>query len=138
MNNKFRLTSIGLFSALSINSAMAMPIDWTGVFGADTHLLSNTCRTNDDVTKFDNLGNRAPGTAGTQGLQNGDCDANFQTYTFRLNPSIIINDGVTLKGEISTAISAETLLVLIQLIIKTAQEIILIFSQLQPSAQLLI
>ena len=102
MNNKFRLTSIGLFSALSINSAMALPIDWTGVFGADTHLLSNTCRTNDDVTKFDNTGNRDPLNRGTQGIENGDCDANFQTYTFRLNPSIIVNDGVTLKGEIST------------------------------------
>ena len=96
MNNKFRLTSIGLFSALSINSAMALPIDWTGVFGADTHLLSNTCRTNDDVTKVPTA------KTGTQGLANGDCDANFQTYTFRLNPSIIVNDGVTLKGEIST------------------------------------
>jgi hypothetical protein len=96
VNNKFRLTSIGLFSALSINSAMALPIDWTGVFGADTHLLSNTCRTNDDVTKV------PAAKTGTQGLANGDCDANFQTYTFRLNPSIIVNDGVTLKGEIST------------------------------------
>jgi len=96
VNNKFRLTSIGLFSALSINSAMALPIDWTGVFGTDTHLLSNTCRTNDDVTKD------PAAKTGTQGLANGDCDANFQTYTFRLNPNIIINDGVTLKGEIST------------------------------------
>jgi len=101
VNNKFRLTSIGLFSALSINSAMALPIDWTGVFGTDTHLLSNTCRTNDDLTDAQKP-NPGDLNAGTQGLVNGDCDANFQTYTFRLNPNIIINDGVTLKGEIST------------------------------------
>lgn len=94
MNNKFRLTSFGLFSALSINAAIALPIDWTGVFGADTHLLSNTCRTNDTI--------QGKTKNGTQALENGDCDANFQTYTFRLNPNIIINDGVSLKGELST------------------------------------
>ena len=94
MNNKFRILSLGLVSTLSINSALALPIDWTGVFGADTHLLNNTCRTSDPIpTKT---------KSGTQGLQNGDCDMNFQSYTLRLNPNIIVNDGVTLKGELST------------------------------------
>ena len=94
MNNKFRLAIFSLVSTLSINYAQALPIDWTGVFGADTHLLSNTCKTTDAVT--------AKTQDGTQALANGDCDANFQTYTFRLNPNIIVNDGVTLKGELST------------------------------------
>lgn len=94
MNNKFRILTLGLVSTLSINSALALPIDWTGVFGADTHLLSNTCRTSDAIpTKI---------KSGSQGLQNGDCDMNFQSYTLRLNPNIIVNDGVTLKGELST------------------------------------
>lgn len=96
MNNKFRLVSFGLFSTLSINSAFALPIDWTGVFGTDSHLLTHSCRTSDDVNK-----NPAART-GTQGLDSTDCDANFQTYTFRLNPNIIVNDGVSLKGELST------------------------------------
>lgn len=96
MNNKFRLASLTFVSALSINSAMALPIDWTGVFGADTHMISNFCRTGDDVTK-----NPAAKT-GTQGIDTTDCDASFQTYTLRLNPNIIINDGVTLKGELSS------------------------------------
>ncbi len=92
---RFRLISSLFISTLSINSAMALPIDWTGVFGADTHMLNNTCRTSDDVTK-------TPGTRnGTQGIS-GDCDANFQTYVFKLNPQIIVNDGVTLKGEFSS------------------------------------
>ncbi len=73
---------------------MALPIDWTGVFGADTHMLSNTCRTNDSI--------QGKTKNGTQALENGDCNASFQTYTFRLNPNIIINDGVSLKGELST------------------------------------
>ncbi len=96
MNNKFRILTLGLVSTLSINSARALPIDWSGVFGTDTHLLNNTCRTSDPVSK-------APGAkTGTQGLANGDCDMNFQSYTLRLNPNIIVNDGVTLKGELST------------------------------------
>ncbi|MFL5783235.1 MAG: hypothetical protein ACJ76H_01415, partial [Bacteriovoracaceae bacterium] len=31
-----------------------------------------------------------------------DCGATFQTYIFKLNPQIIVNDGVTLKGEFSS------------------------------------
>lgn len=109
MNNKFRLISIVFVSALSINSAFALPIDWTGVFGVDTHMLSNTCKTGDKITKptYDPTANSGAGgwttpRTGTQGLANGDCDATFQTYTLRLNPNIIVNDGVTLKGELST------------------------------------
>lgn len=101
MNNKFRLASLTL-AALSINSASALPIDWTGVFGADTHMLSNICRTKDTVSKVDpTTGNQLPRT-GTQGLDSEDCGTTFQTYTMRLNPNIIINDGVTLKGELSS------------------------------------
>jgi hypothetical protein len=106
VNNKFRLISTIFVSALSINSAFALPIDWTGVFGADTHMLSGTCRTSDKIGAAEKPGpgNAAPNDVrnGTQALRNGDCDANFQTYTLRLNPNIIINDGVTLKGELST------------------------------------
>lgn len=97
MNNKFRLITTVFVSALSINSAIALPIDWSGVFGADTHMLSNTCRTSDKI----------PGTPtkpldGSQGLVSDDCNASFSTYIFRLNPTIIVNDGVTFKGELST------------------------------------
>ena len=102
MNHKLRLLSFGFISTLSINSALALPIDWTGVFGADSHMLSNTCRTTDAIGAAEKP---LPGDGprnGTQALRNGDCDAHFQTYTFRLNPNIIVNDGVSLKGELST------------------------------------
>lgn len=75
---------------------MALPIDWSGVFGADTHMISNSCRTSETVTKSPTA------RTGTQGLDTVDCGANFQTYTLRLNPNIIVNDGVTLKGELSS------------------------------------
>lgn len=101
-----RLTSILFVSALSINSAMALPIDWTGVFGVDTHNISNTCRTSDTIGATEKpLPDPTTGTperTGTQALRNGDCGASFQTYTMRLNPNIIVNDGVTLKGELSS------------------------------------
>ena len=91
---RFRLISSLFISTLSINSAFALPIDWTGTFGVDTHMLSNTCRTSDEVVK-------PASRNGTQGIT-GDCDANFQTYIFKLNPQIIVNDGATLKGELSS------------------------------------
>lgn len=85
-----------LVFSLSINFAQALPIDWTGTFGVDTHHISNFRRTSDDVTK-------TPGSkTGTQGIASGDNGASFQTYIFKLNPQIIVNDGVTLKGEFST------------------------------------
>lgn len=92
----FRASSLLVFSTLSINSALALPIDWTGIFGADTHMISNICRTGDNVVKDSST------RTGTQGLNSNDCGAAFQTYTLRLNPNIIINDGVTLKGELSS------------------------------------
>lgn len=91
-----RLARVILVSTLSINCAFALPIDWTGVFGVDTHMLSNVCRTSDDVPAKD-----AANKTGTQAIS-GDCNASFQTYVFKLNPQIIVNDGVTLKGELSS------------------------------------
>lgn len=102
---RFLFVALALFSALSINSASALPIDWTGVFGVDTHLLNNVCRTKDNITKYGPAVAPATGLTrtnpGTQAID-GDCGATFQTYIFKLNPSIIVNDGVTLKGEFSS------------------------------------
>ncbi len=91
---RFALFLLFIFSTLSINSAQALPIDWSGVFGADTHLINNTCKSEGIDTKPDPRD-------GTQGIT-GDCNASFQTYVFKLNPQMIVNDGVTLKGEFST------------------------------------
>jgi hypothetical protein len=96
VNHKFRLATTIFVSTLSINSALALPIDWSGVFGVDTHTLSNIRHTKDSVVKDPANKN------GTEGIQNGKDGANFQTYIFKLNPQMIVNDGVTLKGEISS------------------------------------
>lgn len=98
---RFPYIAIAAVSALSINSAIALPIDWTGVFGVDTHLLNNVTRTKDTIpAKFDGNGKRNA-EFGTQGIT-GDAGATFQTYIFKLNPTMIVNDGVTLKGEFSS------------------------------------
>ena len=104
MNLKRGLVSTLFISALSINSVWALPIDWTGAFGVDTHMINNTCRTSDDVPAKFTGGTRNAATRGTQGIS-GDCNASFQSYIFKLNPQIIVNDGVTLKGELSSGYS---------------------------------
>lgn len=99
---RFPYIVFALVSALSINSAIALPIDWTGVFGVDTHLLNNVCRTKDSINKYNTSAN--PPTRNNPGTEaiDGDCGATFQTYIFKLNPQMIVNDGVTLKGEFSS------------------------------------
>ena len=95
--NKIRFAALASLSALSINSASALPIDWTGVFGVDSNILSNYRRTTDTIDT-----SQPTPRNGTQGINSGDNGASWQTYIFKLNPSIIVNDGVTLKGELSS------------------------------------
>lgn len=78
----------------SMGSASALPIDWGGSFAFDTTLLSKFRRTGDDIT------NNTP--AGTQGIASGDDGAHFQTYIFKLNPHMVVNDAVSIKGEFSS------------------------------------
>ena len=81
---------------LSSHMALALPIDWGGSLGYDTTLINNYRRTNDNVVKTPGAYN------GTQGIETGDNSAHFQTYLFRLNPTLIVNDSITVKGELST------------------------------------
>lgn len=95
MTTKIRPLALATLSALSINSVQALPIDWSGTFGVDSHYLSNTRRTSSRVDKDSRK-------QGSQQIAGSDKGASFQSYIFKLNPTIIINDGVTLKGELST------------------------------------
>ena len=78
--------------------SQALPIDWHGAFGVDSTLMSDFRRIKapTDVTSTN---------AGSQevGLDNGaHSTASWQSYIFRLSPTMIINDAATFKGEIST------------------------------------
>ena len=78
----------------SVTSAIALPIDWNGSLGFTDTLINKFRRTTDDVT------NNTPN--GTQGITSNDDSAHFQTYVFKLNPHLIVNDAVSVKGEFST------------------------------------
>lgn len=61
------------------------------------HYFNNFRKTSDTITKD------PTNKTGTQGIDSrGGNAANFQTYIFRLQPQVIVNDGVTFKSEIST------------------------------------
>lgn len=86
-----------LLTVLMPLTSFAVPIDWHGVFGVDTTLIDNYRRIE---SKVDNSG-----AAGTQEVALGSgahANASFQSYLFRLNPTMIINDAATIKGEFTT------------------------------------
>ena len=77
----------------------ALPIDWHGAFGVDTTLIDNFRR----IKSIQD--NSTIGSGGTQevGLASGDqANSSFQTYVFRLNPTMIINDSATFFGELTS------------------------------------
>ena len=81
---------------ISVSSAWALPIDWHGNFGVDTTRLTNYRQGADPTT--------TPG-AGSEVIPsaNGNRDnASFQSYVFRLNPNIVVNDSASIFGEITT------------------------------------
>ncbi len=86
---------VAVFALISATPALALPIDWGGSLGFDTNLINNIRRTKDSITKPDPKD-------GTQGIEGGDNGAHFQTYIFKLNPHMIVNDAVSIKGELSS------------------------------------
>ena len=79
------------------HSSFALPIDWHGVLGFDTNVL-NTYRRVDSSTF-------SAGNDGSQEIElpNGnDVNGNWQSYIFRLQPNIVVNDSATIKAELSS------------------------------------
>ncbi len=76
----------------------ALPIDWHGTFGLDTTLIKNyrpksVKSTPGDGSDGSQRANRAP---------EGNSNASFQTYIFRLGPTIIVNDSASFYAEFSS------------------------------------
>ncbi len=87
---------------LITSQAQALPVDWHGVFGVDSTLIDNFRRI-EKTTDDSNLGNA--GNMGTQEvpLATGNhANSSFQSYIFRLNPVILVNDAATVKAEFSS------------------------------------
>lgn len=84
-----------IFLLISVKS-FALPVDWKGTFGIDTTLIDNYTRTKDESITISNA------SQGVGRANPGVNEASFQTYIFRLNPTIIINDSATLYSELTT------------------------------------
>lgn len=86
-----------LLLCLITPSVFALPIDWHGVLGFDTTSLSSYRRI--DTSSF------AGNTAGTQEIElpNGNAvSGSWQSYIFRLQPNIVVNDSASVKAELSS------------------------------------
>ncbi|MBF0312005.1 MAG: hypothetical protein HQK50_17200 [Oligoflexia bacterium] len=90
----FVLTLLFTTSTL-VATAFAAPMDWQGTFGAETALIQHHKRTSDAYINDD-------GSEQIQPSPGDRSDASFQNYILKLSPTIVINDGATLYGELST------------------------------------
>ncbi|MDD0854769.1 hypothetical protein HBN50_16790 [Halobacteriovorax sp. GB3] len=96
----FKTKSLFAALALTATSAHALPIDWHGVFGVDTTLINNYRRikaTSENVPYTSSAGSQEVTLAG--GSQK---NASYQSYVFRLNPHLIVNDSASIKAEITS------------------------------------
>jgi hypothetical protein len=84
---------------LPLKSSYALPIDWHGVFGADTTLIDSYRRIKSKQQSSAVIPRDSQEVELSAGQKSA---ASFQSYVFRLNPVMIVNDSATLFGEISS------------------------------------
>lgn len=85
--------NILVISSVLSSTAFAVPADWSGTLALDTNIINDVRRTNDDCTVAD----------GSQCIADEESNARFQSMILKLNPTFVVNDGVSLKGELSTS-----------------------------------
>ncbi len=78
------------------SQAYALPIDWGGVFAIDSTLIDSFTRSKDTTVSA------SDGNQVVDRSTSDSNDASFQTYIFRLKPTIVVNDSATLFGEFTT------------------------------------
>lgn len=77
--------------ALTITSAQALDLDWSGQFRSEAVMISNFCPENGNLASHSFTGYEIPNP--------GSRKAQFQTLFLRLRPKAIINDNVSIKSE---------------------------------------
>ena len=99
-NLTFVLAGLVLISSaniVTIKSARALELDWTGQFRTEVNLIHNyTMDSNDSSSSFDP--DRYAGN-GYYVPASGQKSANFQNLFLRLKPKLIVNDNVYVKSE---------------------------------------
>ena len=83
--------ALALISLISFG-AQASPMDWKGSLTVDSHIIRDVRRTGDDCT---------PGS-GSLCITPDNNNARYQSMILKLQPNLVVNDGVTIKGELST------------------------------------
>ncbi|WP_127715560.1 hypothetical protein [Halobacteriovorax sp. HLS] len=97
ISNYLKITA---FATLATSSAFALPIDWHGAFGVDTTMIDNYTRIK-GTTPNKPMGTANPGSQ-EMPFANGTNKASFQSYIFRLNPHLIVNDLASFKAEFTS------------------------------------
>jgi hypothetical protein len=85
-----RITVIMIFAQSA--QTFALPIEWGGSLGYESSRINNYRHAKNDPTS----------AAGSQGVDGSTENAFLQSYVFRLNPNMVVNDHVSLKGEFAT------------------------------------
>lgn len=89
MSFKFKFLSV---IAIIAQASYAAPIDWKGTFALDSQIIKNVRRTSDNCTAAN----------GSQCIDPQEENARFQSMILKLNPNLIVNDALTIKGELTT------------------------------------
>lgn len=95
----FITTIVISLNIVTATKAEALPIDWNGCFGVDTTTIDNFRRI-DGTSESSSIN-----TLGTQEIPLADGNhknAAFQSYIFCLNPTVVVNDAVSVKAEFTT------------------------------------
>jgi hypothetical protein len=95
--NFFKKTFLPLFLFSSLQTFSA-PVDWHGVLGFGTTVIDNYNR----LDKIDDTSASDIGTLEVPLGSGQQANANFQSYLFRLEPTIIVNDAASVKAEFTS------------------------------------
>jgi hypothetical protein len=88
----FNKYSLMILTFLISTQLFAAPIDWKGTLAFDTNIIKDFRRTGETCTVAN----------GSECIKDEESNARYQSMILKLNPSIIVNDAVTIKGELST------------------------------------
>lgn len=95
MKNNCKTVLILITSFFSLG-ALAAPIDWNGTIGFDALFMGQYGRTSDPVSAPN------PGSEEITAAASGKDTMQFQSYVFKLRPTILINDSISFHAELST------------------------------------
>lgn len=96
----FKKQNLLVATLLASTSAYSLPIDWHGAFGVDSSLINSYRRVK---AKANNVPVSTNSGSQEVALTDGNkANASFQTYVFRLNPTLIVNDSATFKAELTS------------------------------------